>query len=314
MRSSPVLVQKKQRFRWWYIPLLLILLVIIVHTLLYFVFPPRQNPIFSELKTPLNIAHQGGEHLAPSNTMEAFDLAASLGVDVIETDMHLTRDGHIVLLHDNTVDRTTDGTGRIDSFTLEEIKQLDAGYDFKDLQGEYSYRGQGVQIATLRELFAAHGADHAFILEIKEAYPKDGPSQIEAELWSLIQEFHLEKKVIIASFHQELIDTFARLSEGKVALGAGVSEVTAFVLTHKFWMPGFYRPNTNAMQIPTESSGFDLKDRNLIDGAHRLGIQVHYWTINDKPTMRELLELGADGIITDRPDLLQEVLQEMNFS
>lgn len=263
----------------------------------------RPTPTFPGARTPLFIAHQGGEQLAPSNTMTAFDLASSLGADVLETDIHLTKDGELVTIHDDTVDRTTDGKGRVDSFTYAQLARLDAGYTFTDLQGRTSFRGKGSTIPRLDDLFSKYRDKHLFNVEIKAAYPG-----IEAKLWALIQRHGLAKKVVVVSFDQAIVDRFNAVSGGRVALGAGKAEATRFALTHKFWLPGFYRPQASVLQLPTESSGFNLMDGRLIDGAHRLGMQVHYWTINDEATMRKLVELGADGIMTDRPDLLKKVL------
>ncbi|GHO46255.1 glycerophosphodiester phosphodiesterase [Ktedonospora formicarum] len=314
--EKPSVAKRAKMPRWRKVILVLlaiIAIVFLIHEVFYYFFVPTQTPIFTDVKTPLLIAHQGGELLAPSDTMAAFAKADSIGVDMLETDIHMTKDGYLVLIHDNTVDRTTNGKGRVDSYTLSDLKKLDAGYRFKDLAGQYSYRGKGVTIPTLEELLQAYGQKYLYNLEMKDAYPINGPSQIEAKLWGLIQKYHVEKRVVVTSFHQELIDHFDQLAHGQVALGAGTTEVTKFVLTHKFWVPGFYRPTANVFQIPTENSGFNLKDRALIEGAHRLHIQVHYWTIDDKATMKELLQLGADGIITNRPDLLKEVLQEMHL-
>ncbi|WP_409341895.1 glycerophosphodiester phosphodiesterase [Paenibacillus sp. MBLB4367] len=295
------------------IVLAFIALALIVHTVMYYAFVPKQPDVFQGLKKPLNIAHQGGELLAPSNTMTAFDIAHSLGVDVLETDIHMTKDGQLVTIHDATVDRTTNGKGRVDSFTLEELQKLDAGYSFKDLQGETSFLGKGAYIPTLDELFAKYGKDHYFNVEIKDTYPKSGESQIEQKLWDLIRKYKLERKVIVNSFDNGIVKRFNKFAANQVAIGAGKSEVIKFVLTHKAFMPGFYRPGAQVLQIPTSNSGFNLKTRGLIEGAHRLNMQVHYWTIDDKAEMKELIELGADGIMTNRPDLLKEVIQEMGL-
>ncbi|NUT43988.1 MAG: glycerophosphodiester phosphodiesterase [Thermoactinospora sp.] len=276
----------------------------LVNLALLFVFPAgRPVQTFPGARTPLFIAHQGGEQLAPSNTMAAFDLASSLGADVLETDVHLTRDGQLVTIHDDTVDRTTDGHGRVDSFTYAQLRELDAGYRFTDLAGAASFRGKGVRIPLLEELFQKHAGKHLFNVEIKAPYPG-----IEAALWALIQKYGLASRVVVVSFDQAIVDRFNTLSGGSVALGAGRAEATTFALTHKLFVPGFYRPQASVLQLPTSSSGFDLADPGIVEGAHRLGMQVHYWTINDEATMRELVELGADGIMTDRPDLLKKVL------
>ncbi|MFI6323855.1 glycerophosphodiester phosphodiesterase [Nonomuraea sp. NPDC050556] len=281
-----------------------LLAAFLVNLAMYYVFvPARPVATFPGAATPLFIAHQGGEELAPSNTMVAFENAVALGADVLETDIHQTRDGELVAIHDDTVDRTTDGKGRVDSFAYADLARLDAGYSFRDLQGRLSFRGKGAKVPRLEELFVKF-PDKLFNVEIKAAYPG-----IEEKLWGLIRRYRLEDKVVVVSFDQGIVDRFREVSGGRVALGAGKSEATLFALTHKFRVPGFYRPRASVLQLPTESNGFDLADERLIEGAHRLGMQVHYWTVNDEATMRELIALGADGIMTDRPDLLKKVLQ-----
>lgn len=293
---------------------ILLLLIAAIHTLLYFVFPRKQPPVFSELKKPLLLAHQGGELLAPTNTLAAFDRADEIGgCDFFDIDVHMTKDGFLVGIHDETVDRTTNGRGRVDAYTLQELQKLDAGYSFQDLEGNFSYRGQGVRIPTLEEIFSKYGEKYYLHFEIKDTYPKNGPSQIEEKLWQLIQKYHMEKRVIVASFQQGIVDRFNQLAGGQVVMGAGRAEITRFVLAHKLRLPGFYRRKSHVLEIPTANSGFNLKDRKLIDGAHRLGMEVYYWTIDDPIEMRELIELGADGLFTNRPDLLKNLLEEMNL-
>jgi glycerophosphoryl diester phosphodiesterase len=257
------------------------------------------------------LTHQGGELLAPTNTMAAFDNADRIGgSDFFDIDVHMTRDGHLVGIHDETVDRTTNGQGRVDSYTLEELQKLDAGYHFQDLAGKYSYRGQGVRVVALEEVFSKYGEKYYLHFEVKDTYPKNGSSQIEAKLWQLIQKYHIEKRVIVASFQQGIVDRFRQLSGGQVVMGAGKAEITQFVLAHKCGLAGFYRRKSDVLEIPTASSGFNLKDRRLIEGAHRLGMEVYYWTIDDPAEMRELVDLGADGLFTNRPDLFQAVVEE----
>lgn len=288
--------------------------IIVLHTLLYRVFFHKIPPIFPELQKPLLFAHQGGELLAPSNTMAAFDTAHSIGgSDFFDIDVHMTKDGHLVGIHDATVDRTTNGHGRVDTFTLLELQALDAGYHFQDLQGQYSYRGKGVRILALEDIFYKYGKDYYLHFEIKDTYPKHKPSLIEAKLWALIQRHHMEKRVIVASFQQGIVERFNRLAGGQVVMGAGRAEVTQFVLAHKLHLPGFYRRKSHVLEIPTASSGFNLKDRKLIEGAHRLGMEIYYWTIDDKDEMRELLEMGADGLFTNRPGILKALREEMGL-
>jgi glycerophosphoryl diester phosphodiesterase len=264
--------------------------------------------IFLPLKTPYLLAHQGGEHLAPTNTMAAFAVADSIGVDFLDIDIHMSKDGHLVGIHDSTVDRTTNGHGRVDAYTLAELQTLDAGYHFQDLQGDYSYRGKGVSIPALEEVFSTYGTKYHLHFEIKDAYPKGGPSQIEEKLWTLIQKYAMEKRVIVAAFQQKIIDRFQELSGEQVVVGAGTTEVAQFVVAHKLRIPGLYHQRSDVLEIPLHSYGINLKDRSLIERAHQLDMQVYYWTIDDQSTMQELIELGADGIFTNRPDLLKEVI------
>ncbi len=264
--------------------------------------------IFPALKIPYLLAHQGGEHLAPTNTMAAFAVADSIGVDFLDIDVHMTRDGHLVSIHDNTVDRTTNGHGRVDTYTLAKLQTLDAGYHFQDLQGSYSYRGKGVRIPALEEVFSTYAAKYHLHFEIKDAYPKGEPSQIEAKLWTLIQKYGMEKKTIVGAFQQKIVDRFQQLSSGQVVVAAGTTEVAQFVLAHKLRLPALYRRHSHVLEIPLHSYGINLKDRSLIEQAHHLDMQVYYWTIDDQPTMQELIKLGADGIFTNRPDLLKDVI------
>ena len=119
----------------------------------------------------------------------------------------------------------------------------------------------------------------------------------------------LEEQVLFAAFDQEIIDIVLDVTNGEALVSGGRGEVTKFVILHKLFLNGLYRPQVNALQIPTEDSRINLKDKKLIRGARKKGMEVHYWTINDVETMQELIDLGADGIITDRPDLLIELLK-----
>ena len=276
--------------------------------------PSAHSLLFPELKKPLIFAHQGGELLAPTNTMAAFAVADAIGgIDFLDIDVHMTQDGHLVGIHDSTVDRTTDGHGRVDSYTLAELQKLDAGYWFQDLQGQFSYRGKGVKIPALEEVFSTYAAMYYLHFEVKDVYPQGGPSQVEEKLWRLISAYHMEKRVIVASFQQGIVERFHQLTRGQVVVGAGRSEVTRFVLAHTAKIPLLYRRYSHVLEIPLSSRGINLKRRGLIERAHRLGMEVYYWTIDDVPTMKELIELGADGLFTNRPDLLKNVVQEMHL-
>ena len=286
--------------------------VALVWVIIYF-FPVSKNNALHEFKkkTPLNIAHGGGLGLAPANTIAAFEKAYEYGADVLEFDIHMTVDGHLVSIHDVTVDRTTDGKGNINDMTLEEVQALDAGYMIEDLDGRFSYRGKGVTIPTVDEIFSTfEETDVLYNVEIKDTNNPELYEKMAEKLWDLIQTYDLEDQIITVSFDQNIIDTMLDVSGGEALVGGGRGEITKFVILHKLFLNGLYQRKVDALQIPTSDSGIDLKDKKIIRGAQRRGMQTHYWTINDKETMRELIDLGTDGIMTDRPDLLNEVLEE----
>ncbi|MDE5416283.1 glycerophosphodiester phosphodiesterase [Alkalihalobacterium chitinilyticum] len=300
--------QQKKR-RWLSVMITIIVVIIGVWMILNFLpVQERAAKPFFESERPMVIAHQGGEHLAPSNTIVAFEQARQLGVDVIEFDVHITKDEQLVAIHDSTVDRTTDGEGSVAELTLEEIQQLDAGYYFQDLDGEYSFRGKGITIPTVEEIFD-NFSEMKMVIELKATNPPSSHQVMSELLWELLQRYELEERVLIASFDHSIIEAFDELADGRVAISGGREEITNFVVFNKLFLNGLYRPNVDAVQIPTEESIFDLTSSRLIKAAHRKGMEVHYWTINDEETMKLLLDQGADGIITDRPDLLLNLLE-----
>lgn len=313
--SSPVSFSKRRSKKSFILKSFLgvVTLFVLIYLILFFVFVPARDihPFFTHHDGPLNIAHQGGNHLAPSSTIPAFEKAVEIGAHVLEYDLHITKDGHLALIHDPTVDRTTDGTGAVADMTLEQLQTLDAGYTFHDLNGQLSYRGKGLYIPDQREMFERY-PHMLHLIEIKDTNPYERMDEIVNTLWNLVQEYDMEDKVLIASFDSFIIDLVDELTNGEAATGGGKKETTKFVIAHKFFLSPFYFPKVDSFQLPLAQAGFNLVDKKLIRGAERLNQQVYYWTINDKDTMIYLLENGAHGIITDRPDLLQQAIEQFN--
>lgn len=303
-------IPKKKVRKWTMVSLLLIVFAFVL--LNYGTVKKQPNNPFFQSVRPLVIAHQGGELLAPSNTMAAFNKAVELGADVLEFDIHITMDGQLVAIHDKTVDRTTNGKGKVHDFTLEDLQKLDAGYHFKDLNGEFSYRGKEVYIPTVEEIFKAF-PDMRMIIEIKANNPPERIQEISESFWDLIKEYRMEEQIIVASFSQEIVQHFQELTNGRVAVAAGEAEVKKFVLLKKFFLANLFNTKVNAIQIPTEASIFNLAHPSIIKEAQRRNLIIQYWTIDDKKTMRTLIEHGADGIMTNRPDLMIELLHEMGY-
>jgi glycerophosphoryl diester phosphodiesterase len=251
------------------------------------------------------IAHQGGDGVWPGDTMYAFEKAVEIGADVLEMDAHITKDGHIVLMHDETVDDTTDGTGLIEEMTLEELKQLDAGYDWSDDGGQtFPYRGQGIQVPTLDELFQKF-PQMRYVIEIKlTANPIDKP------FCDLIRENNMQDKVLVASFHDEAMQNFRKTCP-EVATSASRGEVTRFVLLGKAFLSGLVNPAYESIQPPfdpKESLNIPIMTKRFIRESHAKNIKVEPWTVNDPELMKQYIAWGVDGIITDRPDLMVEIL------
>jgi glycerophosphoryl diester phosphodiesterase len=253
---------------------------------------------------PLVFAHQGAENLWPSNTLFAFQHAAEMGVDVLDMDMHMTKDGALVLMHDQTVDRTTDGTGAIRDLTLDEIQHLDAGYRFSADEGKtHPYRGQGLTVPTLEELFQTF-PDKRFGIEIKQTEPVATAQRFCA----LIRQYNMQDKVLVSSFRQENMDAF-RAECPEVATSATENEVRLFYVFFRLGLSDLLTPGYNSFQVPEESGGIHLLTPRFVAAAHRRGLAVQPWTINETEDLKRILALGVDGINTDNPDRLFALLK-----
>jgi glycerophosphoryl diester phosphodiesterase len=251
---------------------------------------------------PLVIAHRGGAGLWPENTLYGFERAAALGVDVIETDVRATSDGEVVVMHDEHVERTTDGAGRVGSMTLAELKRLDAGFRWTADGGRtFPFRGQGVTVPTLREVFAALPSVR-FNIEPKQADPP-----IVAPLCRLIREYGMTGKVMVAAFRGSTLEQFRRECP-EVATSASTSEVGAFLAVQRSGLANSYSPPMQAVQVPERAGGVRVLTRDFVAAAHGRNLRVHAWTVNDEADMRRLLDMGLDGVMTDYPDRLLKVL------
>lgn len=258
----------------------------------------------------LNIAHRGGRGLAPEGTIAAFDNAMKLNVDMFEYDTHITKDGHLVVIHDPTVDRTTNGTGKVNEMTLEEIQSLDAGYNFVDEKGEFSFRGKGVYIPTVEEVFLRY-PNMRHLIEMKDTNDVRLYEDVIQELWRLISENNMEDHIMVGSFNHDINERFEAVTWGQIPIGAGESAVRSFVKKHVPYLNGLASSTVDSLQLPVEQEGYDLSTNNIIQSAKKRNMSIYYWTINDETQMRELIEKGVDGIMTDYPDRLRKVLTEV---
>ncbi|MEE9120122.1 MAG: glycerophosphodiester phosphodiesterase [Syntrophobacteria bacterium] len=253
---------------------------------------------------PLVMAHRGGAGLWPENTMYGFERAVDLGADVLETEIQSTADNILVLMHDSTVDRTTNGSGPISAFTLEKLKTLDAGYNWTADGGQtFPFRGSGITVPTLEEVFTALPTVRINI-DIKQE-----KSSLLESLCKTIRTFDMVDRVMVASFSSKVLKAFRRDCP-EVTTSAGTGEVALFFVMNLVFLGAVYRPACQAFQVPEYSSGLRVLTKRFVKTAHGLNLAVHVWTINETTDMQRLLELGVDGIITDYPDRLISLLQE----
>ncbi len=264
----------------------------------------------------LAYAHQGGAWEGPSSTLYAIRHAVAVGATGIELDVHATADGHLVVSHDPTVDRTTNGTGDIALLTLEELQRLDnaywwvAGADVTPGLPEdaYPFRGRAPEdrafgVATLEEVLDEFRGV-VLNLDIKRTAPAVEP--YERALADLLHRFGRRDDVIVASFLDSATDAFSVYAPD-IPTSAGTVAVAELVRAVRV---GEELPTLRhvALQVPATYGDVVIVDEQLVDAAHRSGLAVHVWTIEEEEDMERLCGLGVDGIITDRPSVLVDVL------
>lgn len=251
---------------------------------------------------PIAAAHRGSRELWPENTMPAFQGAVDLGFTWIETDLHLTSDGVLMTFHDDTLDRCTDQSGQIGERSRSELQSVNAGYDFS-IGGDYPYRDERVSIPTLEEVVTSF-PDVNFILDMK------APG-LERHLVEFILRHSLQDRVIVGAFNDGRIRIFRQLTGGRVATSSGPLETIK--VRAKSWARRPAKTRADAFQVPVKM-GIRVVDAAFVTAAHKADKHVHVWTINERAEMERLLDLGVDGLITDRPDTLAEVFRDRGLS
>lgn len=249
--------------------------------------------------SPVAIAHRGSRILWPENTDTSFRGAYELGYRHFETDLHLTADGALVCFHDPTVDRTTNATGRVEGMTLRELQSLDAGYRHGTSDG-FPYRRAGARVPTLEWLLTSF-PDTSVVVDMKS----DG---LARPLAALIQDLGAHERLIVGSFSDARLAEFRDASNGKVATSVGPTAARLWVLASRVGRRG--SRDAACLQLPTYVRGVRIVDAKLVATAHDAGLPVHVWTVNEESEMIRLLDIGVDGLITDRPDILKNVLSE----
>jgi glycerophosphoryl diester phosphodiesterase len=254
---------------------------------------------FLDLATPVAIAHRGGAEEAPENTLEAFGAAVALGYRYLETDAHVTRDGVLVAFHDPHLDDATNRTGAIAALSIEEVEAADAGFVFSPDGGRsFPFRGRGVRVPRLEELLRRW--PHARV----NIDPK-ADACVEP-LVALLDRLGAWDRVNIGSFSDRRLRRIRSLSRGRACTSMGPRAVAvARVASLAGRLP---RQGAQCIQVPIRHGRVRIVTAGFVRAAHRAGLPVHVWTVDDASTMSELLDLGVDGIMTDRPRVLRDVL------
>jgi glycerophosphoryl diester phosphodiesterase len=256
------------------------------------------RPFLSQ-EHPIRFGHRGSNLLWPQNTMVAFQWALGLGLCYLETDIHATRDGRVVAFHDDRLDRLTDGRGLVWEHDWEELCALDAAFHFAPERG-HPLRGTGVRIPLLEEVLTVL-PQCLLNLDLKQA-------DIEEPLAAELRRLGAEDRVLVGSFHDRRLARFRRASGGRVATSAGPAEVIAALTACRLGRP--LSGPADAYQVPEWWGPLRVVGTRFVEAAHRAGKQVHVWTVNDPADMHRLLDLGVDGIVSDRADLLARVVAE----
>ncbi len=238
----------------------------------------------------LAFAHRGGAYHPEieglENTLAAFEHAVALGYDYLETDVHVTRDGVLLAFHDSVLDRVTNRKGEIARLTYEEVRT--------------AVIGGRAEIPTLAMLFDAF-PDARFNIDIKS----EGAVSCLADFLNAREAWD---RVLVGSFSRRRLRRFRQLVRRPVPTSATPVEVALFRFLPSAWLADLLTPDFAAFQIPHRHGGLPVTTRGLVRRAHAVARHVHVWTIDDPAEMRELLDLGVDGLFTDRTDLLKDVL------
>lgn len=279
---------------------------------------PTANPWLR--RRVLAYAHQGGALEAPSSTLWAMEQALDAGADALELDLHATSDGHLVVCHDPTLERTTNGAGPIARRRLDEVARLDAAYHF--VPGEGARPGRPAAAYPLRGRAARDDRFRVPTLDaVLRRFPgvpvnldvKQRPPRVpayEGRLVDLLRAHGRDDDVIVAAFDQRSTDAVRALAP-ELPLSAGRRGVAAFAAAVRLGRRAPRRLRRfAALQVPATVAGRPLVTAGFVTAAHEAGVAVHVWTVDDPAEMRRLVELGVDGVMSDRPSVLARVLTE----
>ncbi len=246
------------------------------------------------------IGHRGAAAVAPENTLPSFEHAVEVGADGVELDLHCTSDGHLIVIHDDTLERTTDGEGEVEDRTLDELRRVDAGHGFTPDGGQtFPFRGLGITIPTLEEVLATV-ADLPVVAEIKSA--RAGVAMGE---W--LQTSPERHRILVGGFDRTQVDPAGRHARWRCAYQ---DELRGYVLLGKIGLARLATPTVDSAMVPETRGPIRIVSRRFVRQAHADGIGVFVWTVNRADDMRRLLDWGVDGLVSDAPGRARRIIDE----
>jgi len=255
---------------------------------------------------PRVFGHRGAAGLAPENTLPSFERAVRDGAGILELDVHATRDGVVVVIHDSTLERTTDGVEEVRRLGFAELRRYDAGFRFA-AEGGHPFRGRGIRVPSLEEIVEAF-PEVALNIEIKQDEPA-----IEVAVVDLLERHSALDRVLLAAEDDRIMRRIRRCAPD-LPTSAAYGEARDFFERCFADRWSDYVPVARALQIPPQAADIDLVVAPAIDAAHRFGLEMHVWTVNEEPEMARLLELGVDGVMSDFPGRLAQVVRRLGGS
>jgi glycerophosphoryl diester phosphodiesterase len=252
-------------------------------------------PFFRGPGHPRVFAHRGGCAIGPENTIAAFDRGLAAGADGLELDVRLSADGIVVVCHDETLDRTTDASGPVASLTAAELSRVDAGFRFSDASGQYPFRAQGIGVPTLREVLARY-RDVPIIIELKPDTEEMGRA-FAAEVIAA----GAVDRVCAAGFGSRSLGAARQAIPGIASSASQIEVRLALYRSWAGWPP--MRPAYGGYQVPEHAGNLRVVSPRFVRHAHRAGLDVQVWTIDEAGDMERLLGWGVDALISNRPDL-----------
>lgn len=269
---------------------------------------PRPDKTALQFSQPIILAKRGGTEGAPEHTMAAFKKSAELGVHGFVVDIRLTKDEEIIIFHDETADRTTDFSGKISDYTLDELKKADAGYMYMDEEGQYPFRGKGEKILTLIELVNAF-PQLLIAVNLRDSPDTYEGSLIPSKLWRLIEETNTQDRVIVMSTFDEQTDRFNLYAQNKVAIGAGNDEVKKAYAAFTSKFGHLYNPKADVFNVSEKMGIFPLNTEGFINFLHNVNIPIYYEDVNQEDKIEKLLKAGAAGFISETPSVALTIIQ-----